>query len=312
MSIQVRTNEPVTADAAAAPLAGQAAEVTQSAPAVAADETASEESDTPETEEEEGGTEEEGSPDPEAKESEGDKPKKQGGFQRRINKLNARVTERERELEYWKQQALKGAGDPKTEPKVDSQPATAVGEPDPDHFETHREYVKAVARWEAKQLQEEERQKGQKQTLEAEQAKAVSSFHDRAKSFAEKTKDYQDVLEDVDDVQVSPTVHGVILSSENGPEIAYELAKNRAEFERINRLPPIAAAREIGKIEARLAAKSSSEDKVAVKKTTNAPEPIEPVGRSRAGTIKKDISDPTISQSEYEKRRREQMKRASA
>jgi hypothetical protein len=36
-----------------------------------------------------------------------DKPKKKGGFQRRIDKLNAAKADAQREAEYWKQEALK-------------------------------------------------------------------------------------------------------------------------------------------------------------------------------------------------------------
>ena len=39
-----------------------------------------------------------------------EKPKKQGGFQRRINKLNAKLSAKEQEADYWRQEAEKAKG----------------------------------------------------------------------------------------------------------------------------------------------------------------------------------------------------------
>lgn len=314
MSIIVRSNDPAPAATAATPLAGdQASTETPSAPeANAAEQTESEETDAPETEDEESDTEAEASTDTPAKdESENERAKKKSGSQRRKERAERAEAEVARLRKLIEDTALNRVGEPKTEPNVMSQSATVEGEPDPDHFETHREFVKAMARWEAKQIREEERQQSQKTTLETERNKTVETYQSRARAFAEKTKDFDDVLGGVEDMIVSPTIEGVILTSENGPEIAYELAKNREVFERINRLPPIAAAREIGRIEARLAAQSS-DTKQEIKKTTSAPKPIDPVGKSSSGSVKKDISDPTISQADYERLRRAQMKRQSA
>jgi hypothetical protein len=62
----------------------------------------------------------------------------------------------------------------------------------------------------------------------------------------------------------------------------YELAKNPEEFERINKLGALTAAREIGKIEAKLPDLSS--DKETKKITTKAPAPLKPVGGGSTGT----------------------------
>lgn len=240
-----------------------------------------------------------------------DKTKKRGGFQRRIDKLNAAKSAAQQEVEYWKQLALKGAGAPKTEAtQDDSKPATADGEPDPDKFDTHAEYVRAVARWEAKQLRDEGRRESQKKALETERAKLAETYSERVKAFAEKVDDFQDAIDDVDDIPVSPAVSEIIFTSENGPALAYELAKNRAEFERINKLPPLAAARELGKIESRLASQASKETKPQTK-TTQAPKPMEPV-RGGQAKVAKSIDDPDLSFTDYVKLRREQMKRRGA
>ena len=63
--------------------------------------------------------------------------------------------------------------------------------------------------------------------------------------------DYDEVMGGADTV-VAPYITDAILTSDRGPEVAYHLAKNPALAEKLNRLSPIAAAREIGRIEAAL------------------------------------------------------------
>lgn len=301
---------------------GKSVETSQPAALAAkpAEQKKSEESETSETEDSEVEADEESEvegDEPEAKEdSEKDKPRKKGGFQRRIDKLNARNTAIQQQLEYWKEQALKGAKlDSKDKPAEKSDApkgeANQAGKPDPDKFDTHAEYVEALTDWKLEQREKAAREKAEQDRIKTEQETLIKSHTERVKAFTEKTKDFHEVLEQVDDVPVSPTVEHILLSSENGPELMYELAKNRADYERINKLSPVAAAREIGKIEAKIAASksaSSETKKQEPKKLTQAPKPIAPVGGSK-GTVEKSIDDPELSFAEYERLRREQMKR---
>lgn len=235
-----------------------------------------------------------------------DKPKKVGGFQRRINKLNAAKAEAEREANYWKKLALEkeAAGEKKVEKAEAKAPST--GKPSPDDFDTHAEYVEALTDWKVEEKARALEEKTRKTALQTQQEKLLEAHTERVKSFAEKTKDFQDVLENVDDIPVSATVQELIVTSDNGPELMYELAKNRDEFERISKLSPLAAAREIGRIETKLQ-KASSEVETPKPKITKAPKPIEPVGSGK-GTIAKTIYDPNLPFTEYERIRREQMR----
>lgn len=319
MSIIVRTNEPVqAAESAKAPEAKEQASkgATHSAP----EEKSSEQNASSESEPEE--TEEVESDESEDKESEGDseelkdenkddgkdKPKKKSGFQRRIDKLNSRLTAREQEIEYWKQEAMKRATDSKAAPQVETKQAEAdAGKPKPDDFDTHGAYVEALTDWKTEQKLKERDQKLERSKLETEQAKLVQTYAERMQAFAKKVEDFQEVIDEVEDIPLSPVVRDIILSSENGPELAYEMAKNRDEYARICKLGPIAAAREVGKIESRIAAKSSEATK-EIKKVTKAPKPLAPVNAGSA-TVKKSLSDPNLSQREYEQLRLEQMKK---
>lgn len=322
MSIQVRSNETKAPEPTEAKAPESGAKESGEATLSALDPKESEhkESETSEPSEteakEEGETEEsESHEDGEAQSKENkdeEKPKKKGGFQRRIDKLNARVSAKEQETEYWKQQALKGASESTKAPKVEtSKPAAADGKPKADAFDTHSEYVEALTDWKTEQKLNERDQRLERSKLQIEQEKVVKSYNDRVKIFSEKTEDFQEVLAEVDDIPISPAIREILLTSENGPELAYELAKNREEYVRVCKLPPLAAAREMGKIEARMSPKTSEGTKQETKKITQAPKPLEPV-KAGKGSASKSIFDPTLSQSEYEKLRREQMKRRQA
>lgn len=242
-----------------------------------------------------------------ALDSDKDKPRKKGGFQRRIDKLNSRISDKDKEVEYWKAQALKDASAEKKS-SFESNAVSTEGKPIADNFDTHAEYVEALTDWKTEQKFKEREQKAEKANLQSERQKLVTAYNERAKSFAEKNDDYFDVIEAVDDIPLPTTLQEIILSSENSAELTYELAKNREELARICKLSPLAVAREIGRIEARLL-KASENKTVEPKKITSAPTPIETVGKGSSGAIRKSISDPEIPFKEYERIRREQMKR---
>lgn len=242
--------------------------------------------------------------------SENEKPKKKGGFQRRIDKLNARNTAAQEEINYWKQQALKGASEP-VKNEVESPKSVSVeGKPSPDSFDTHAEYVEALTDWKIEQREKSAKETEQKNQIKTEREKILNAYSERVKSFSEKNEDFNEVLKSVDDIRPSATLEEIILTSDNGPALAYEIAKNRDEFKRICALSPLAAARELGKIEAKLASQSS-EPKQEINKITKAPQPIVPVG-SKGGSPVKKIDDPNLSQREYEALRLKQMQSRSA
>lgn len=248
------------------------------------------------------------------KDEKDEKPKKKGGFQRRIDKLNARHAQAQAELEYWKEQAIKSAQktqSPESETLAQKKPLSFSSDqkPSPDHFDTHSAYVEALTDWKTEQKLKERDQKAERNRLETEQAKLVSTYVERKNAFSEKTPNFDEVIGEVDDIPVSATVRDMILSSDHGPELAYELAKNRDEYARVCKLPPVSAAREIGKIEARLTSKASADKKTDPKKITHAPKPLNPVGAGGKGSASKSLFDPNLSQAEYERLRMEQIKK---
>lgn len=213
------------------------------------------------------------------------KGKKKGGYQRRIDKVTKQREEAKRDAEFWRAKALeaKPAGEQKVEAKS---AADTSKEPQADQFEKHEDYVKALAKWEVKQELQAEKAQQREQTVKAEQKTQLKSHIDRVVAFEKATPDFKELMEDIADVRLSPAVNNAIIDSEHGPKLMYEFAKNPAELDRINALSPEAAARAIGRLEAKF--DSSAEKKVeaaaviAEKKVTTAPKPITPLN-SKAG-----------------------------
>lgn len=248
----------------------------------------------------------------ESNESEKDQPKKKGGFQRRIDKLNSRYSE-----EKGKREALETrlaqleAGKTEAKQVEASQQLTNDGKPDPETFETHSEYVEALTEWKIDQRESKAKESAKQEQLKADYEKVRQSHFDREAAFSDKTEDYKDVVSEFLETnpKTSSMFEQLLVASDVGPQILYALAKDSKEFERINSLNPIAIAKEFGKLEAKYSNLPSEETKQEIKKITKAPNPIEPVGKGSSGAIRKSITDPDLPFSEYERMRREQIKR---
>lgn len=271
------------------------------------------ESGTEETETEgEGEAEESESGEGEGDKAESTKAKKsKGGFQRRIDKLNAKRADAERERDYWRNLATqpKGNAGEGTQKPPGADITQSAGKPQAGDFDTHAAYVEALTDWKFAEAKKADKAEAEKNKVVTERQQLVNTYKDKENAFVEKTKDYREVLADADDVQLPMHLSEAILQADNGPQLAYELAKNRTELERISKLPPLAAVRELGKFEAKLTSLGSTETKE--QKTTKAPKPLDPVG-GKGAKVEKDLSDPNISQKEYERIRAKQRAQASA
>lgn len=228
--------------------------------------------------------------------------KKNGGYQKKINKLTKSVALKEQEAEYWRREFLKTqkpAGAKEEAPVK----AAATGKPKESDFTTHDDYIEAITDWKIEQREKTREDQARQAEAKTNQEKQFKSHRDRVDGFRKTHTDFDETLENVEDIGVSRAMQELIIGSENGPELMHALAQNREEFERINSLPPIAAARELGKFETKFLEKSSTSSHK--KKTTSTPPPVNPVNAGKSGT-RKSISDPNLSQAEYEAIRREQ------
>lgn len=96
-------------------------------------------------------------------------------------------------------------------------------------------------------------------------------FHERAMALVERYPDIEAKVFNDPSAPINQTMAEVLMDSERGPEVAYYLSTHREEGQRIQKMSPLSAAREIGRIEAQLAAPKP-------KTQTTAPKPVPKVG----------------------------------
>jgi hypothetical protein len=144
--------------------------------------------------------------------------------------------------------------------------------PKPEDFQNYTDYEDARAAFNTQQavnaaLRESRKQENQTRLNEA-RSELVEEFMDGVSKIKERIPDYDEVMKA--DVKIRADISDLILSSEKGPHLAYELAKgNGAKLKELNAMTPVEAARAIGRIEARLSLPTP-------KKQTQAPAPIKP------------------------------------
>jgi len=149
--------------------------------------------------------------------------------------------------------------------------------PSPDQFQSPTDYADFIRAEADKLVQQREAAKQQSQVLE--------SYQEREEQARDKYDDFEQVAYNPN-LPITNVMAETIQHSEIGPELAYYLGSNPKDAERISRLTPFMQAKEIGKIEAKLA------DNPPVKKTTSAPAPISPVTARSTGAPSHDTTDP--------------------
>jgi len=117
------------------------------------------------------------------------------------------------------------------------------------------------------------------------QSQVLESYQEREEAARDKYTDFEQVAYNPK-LTITNVMAETIQSSDIGPELAYYLGSNPKDADRIARLSPLSQAKEIGKIEAKLAAEPP------MKKTTSAPAPITPVTARSSGGAAFDTTDP--------------------
>lgn len=206
-----------------------------------------------------------------------EKPKKKGGFKKRIDKLTRENYQKAQEIEFLRSQIAKTQT--QKEPEEKTQKQASGQKPKADDFETHEEFVEAMADFKAEEKLKKLESRRQEESLKEKIQKREADYSNKVESFKSEHSDFDEVLEDASDIQMPGPVFAVfkelLEESENPGLLMYELAKNRDEYERISKLSPLGFAREIGKFETKI--QKTLEPKKEIKKT-KAPAPIEPVG----------------------------------
>lgn len=222
--------------------------------------------------------------------------KKGRGYQRRIDKLTRDLHELRGRLD----QATAASTKPAEQTPEVMHPDAPTDEPSLEAFtndakyqtyeQAHQAWTKALLKYE--RVQETRAAETQAQeTAAREQAKV---WGDRVEEYRGKTPDFDDTLADCE-LMISVPMQAAIRDSDLGPAMLYHLAKNPAEAERISKLGPVSAVRELGKIEVKL-----STPVTPAKRASAAPNPPAQVGGG-ASSAAKSLTDPNIDFREFEK-----------
>lgn len=167
------------------------------------------------------------------------------GVGKRIDELTRNWRETERDRDHWRDVALRNQTQ-KADPPVDSRPKTLADfEYDESKYQNHL-FEQAEKRAEAA-AERKFKEQTEKETATRRKVEIVT----RERDFAKTAEDYFDVTRSPS-LTITQDMADVMSDSEEGPAIAYYLGKNPEIADRIAGLPALAAAREIGRLEARL------------------------------------------------------------
>jgi hypothetical protein len=208
--------------------------------------------------------------------------------------IDAMISKRlAREQRKWeREQRLKAAT-----PDLSATPPTQ------EQFESPEAYADALAERKAAELLA-------RREAERAEAERIESYHEREEEARNKYEDFEQVAYNPR-LPITSVMAETIQASDIGPEVAYYLGSNPKEADRIARLSPFLQAKEIGKIEAKLA------ENPPVKKSSSAPTPISPVTPRGGNARVLDTTDPRsikeMSTSEWiEAERQRQIKKWEA
>ena len=157
-------------------------------------------------------------------------------------------------------------------------PDLSATPPTQEQFESTEAYAEALAERKAAELL------ARREAARAE-AERIESYHEREEEARSKYEDFEQVAYNPR-LPITQVMAETIQASDIGPEMAYYLGSNPKEADRIAKLSPFLQAKEIGKIEAKLA------DNPPVKKSSSAPTPITPVTPRGGNARVLDTTDP--------------------
>lgn len=177
------------------------------------------------------------------------------------------------------------------------------GAPTRDQYDSDESYAEALATVKAEQLVKQRKQ-------QEEQRKILAAYEESEEKARDKYDDFDQVTRNPN-LPITQVMLESIQSSDIGPDVAYYLGTNPKEAERIANLSPYLQAKEIGKIEVKLASNPP------VKKTSSAPAPINPVTARGTTPPVYDTTDPrstkAMSDSQWiEAERQRQIKKLQA
>lgn len=232
--------------------------------------------------------------------SDEDKPKHKGGFQKRIDRLIKHQATLEEQLAAAKKaneeyQAKLGG---KTETKE-----SVEGEPKREDFQSDIEYFRALTRWEYKQARAEEKAEEEQKAQMEKQKQVISTYNKRAIEAQSRYDDFLEVVGKNEEPIPAEVGRAIVEDMENGPDVAYFLGKHPEICKEMMEAPKSKAEAMAWKISETIAGENKKQDEKqeepeekqaaeTVKQKSKAPTPITPVsGGTTRSTIPLDKAD---------------------
>lgn len=204
------------------------------------------------------------------------------GVQKRLDELTRNWRQTERDRDHWRDLAMRNQTQPQQRPQAAQGEPTLEGSGG-DMTKFVREHATWAAREEFRRVREEE---ADQKKQEAQRDKA-QKYEDRVDKTRTKYEDFDDLVSDPR-LAITPDMAEFIRESDEGPEVAYWLAKNPQEASRIAQMNGRDADRALARIEARVTQPAPAP--ATPKPVTNAPPPPPTVGTASA-TAKPGLSD---------------------
>lgn len=211
----------------------------------------------------------------------GEKPEKRNRYQERITQLvnrgkeaEERAQEAEQRLRLLEQQLKQSGQQAPQRPKLE------------DFEYDEARYNEALAEYYDQRsssnlnsaLANQQRQEAQMLKQQAQQA-IVETFRERVNAFAEDHPDFHQVVTNPQ-IPLNRNITNTLMFDDNGPAVAYHLAKNPQLAMEISQMPAPRAAMELGKISSQLSAPVAP-------RTTQAPPPPKPP-KATGSSVQKD------------------------
>ena len=210
-------------------------------------------------------------------ESDKGKKKRRGGFQKKIDKLNA---------------VIEGLQDQIADKSYGRKVDPFAPEPERQAFRTDREFDDAHMDWRVDQREAGRQEEAKKEDFKTSQKVKVLRYEAKTEELRKNSK-YAKAVDSYDG-PLTVGMQQALIDSEYGPEIALKIAKSPKLGKRLAKMPVLALNKQIGRMEARiedgntLKVTKSVKSKSKTKKKSSAPSPIKPVKEASNKVIDKD------------------------
>jgi len=172
----------------------------------------------------------------------------------RIGKVTKKAYQAEARAELFEKRVQELES--QTAKPVETPQAPSFSEPEPQEasYEENSQYVKDLASWQFRKEQTAFTANMTQQDSLNKRNQMESEFKTRV-SESKIIDDHPDFYDKMRFVNLSPSIHEIVLTSDKGPELALHLAENPDIMRDLNSISPLVAARKLGIIEAKLSGK---------------------------------------------------------